>query len=114
MIKSNIEDILSERLDEPVILKRFSEPDHDDEPMLTYPKQTRPMLIPPKQPLQDEPRANAQSEEPDTGPLLLTESEPERHFMRVDDLFRTHEMSVQCDPPGVEEEEETKEESKQP
>ena len=33
--------------------------------------------------------------------------------MTVDDLFRTHEMSVQCDNPEVIEPEETKEESKQ-
>ena len=59
MIKSNVEDILSEKLEEPEILKRFREPDHDDEPMLTYPKQTRPILIPPKQPLQDEPVSGA-------------------------------------------------------
>ena len=47
MIKSNIEDQIAEKLEEPEIIHRLPEPDHDDEPMLTYPKQTRPMLIPP-------------------------------------------------------------------
>ena len=84
--------------------------------MLTYPKQTRPMLIPPTQPGIKEPSPVEQSAEPESGTTLLTESEPERHFMTVDDLFRTHEMSVQCDNPEAEmavEQEETKEESKQ-
>jgi len=94
MIKSNVEDFMSERLEEPEIIKRFPEPNHDDEPMLPYPKQTRPIQIPPAQPTKDEPKPIAYPEDPDGEPTLLTEAEPERHFMTVDDLFRTHEMSV--------------------
>lgn len=115
MIKSNIEDIFSEKLEEPEIIKKFIEPDHDDEPMLPYPKQTRPMLIPPTQPTKDEPKALSCPEDPEGGSTLLTESQPERHYMTVDDLFKTHEMSVQCEPLPEDEEgaqqevEETKE-----
>ena len=110
MIKSSTEDMYSEKLEEPDMMLRLREPDHDDEPILTYPKQERPMLIPPSQPKDEEPAGVVCPDEPEAGSTLITESEPERHFMTPEDLFRTHEMSVQCDNPDAEE---NKEETKQ-
>ena len=68
------------------------------------------MLIPPSQPKDEEPAGVVCPDEPEAGSTLITESEPERHFMTPEDLFRTHEMSVQCDNPDAEE---NKEETKQ-
>ena len=43
-----IEEMMSEKLDEQesLTIGRAKEPSHDDEPILTYPRQERPMVLP--------------------------------------------------------------------
>ena len=55
MIKSSTEDMMSDKLDEPDNIRRVVEPDHDDEPMLTYPRQEREMHMPIMPPSKFEP-----------------------------------------------------------
>ena len=103
------EDIMSEQLEECESLRRVAEPDHDDEPMLAFPRQDRPLILPPAQPLKFEPALallvdEPEAEEPDED-AKPTPSEPQKHYLSVEAVNRTHEISIQCSNP----EEESKE-----
>ena len=43
----------------------MAEPDHDDEPALKYPRQERPMMLPPTLPSKFEPPTGMPAEEPE-------------------------------------------------
>ena len=64
MIKSNTEEMWSEKLDEPEMFVKLQEPDHDDEPMLDFPKQERPLMVPPAMPKKNEPDSIVYPDEP--------------------------------------------------
>ena len=65
MIKMSTDEFMSEKLvDESETLQKVAEPDHDDEPVLDYPTQERPLVLPPSVPSKFEPPSAMLVEEP--------------------------------------------------
>ena len=94
MIKMSTEDIMSEKLDEPDLIRRPSEPCHDDEPMMDYPQQERPLFLPPAQPDSNEPYILDEAHESLDSEAPLKYADPRMHYLTPDDVLRTHEMSI--------------------
>ena len=78
MIKMSTEEMWSEKIEEPELFAKLREPDHDDEPMLEYPKQTWPMLIPPMNPKKFEPDSIIYPDEPEAETLPVDEFSVEK------------------------------------
>ena len=109
MIRNQTEELYAEKLEETEKVERAVEPNHDDEPILEYPKMATLFVLPPKAPSKFEEDSLIFLDEPLVDPTQKegqpTQTEPASHFLTHDQVQRTHEMSVQCDNP----EEESKE-----
>ena len=64
MIKMNTAEYMSEMLELDECLRKISEPCHDDEPMLEYPRQERVLVMPPPMPDKREPDSCVYLDEP--------------------------------------------------
>ena len=65
MIKMSIEEFKSDKVDEDEQTRKADEPQHDDEPVLEYPCQERPLVLPPETPSKFEPPSAPYLDEPE-------------------------------------------------